>query len=65
LFAQVQEEYSFRPTINARSREIASRLRPSDMASFEILHQTADLVGQRQRRGGVGGRCGRGAGYHE
>ncbi len=35
---------SFQPSINPRSREMASaRLRPPDVASFEILHHTAEV----------------------
>ncbi|GAX82985.1 hypothetical protein CEUSTIGMA_g10412.t1 [Chlamydomonas eustigma] len=35
-------EPSFRPAINQRSRELAARLRPTEIHTFELLHHTAD-----------------------
>ncbi len=35
-------EPTFRPAINAHSRDLAARLRPAELQTFEILHHTAD-----------------------
>ena len=37
-------EPSFRPAINARSRELAARLRPTEVEAYELLYASADAA---------------------
>ncbi|KAG1654590.1 hypothetical protein FOA52_008737 [Chlamydomonas sp. UWO 241] len=41
---KVHEVHSFRPSINARSREIAARLRPADTDTHALLHAHAEAA---------------------
>ncbi len=36
--------HSFHPTINKRSRDLAARLRPAELAAHDVLHHTAEAL---------------------
>ena len=42
--AKYNPEPTFRPAINQRSRELAARLRPADVETYEILYAAADVA---------------------